>query len=814
IRFDNALIEEPIGSFDVYYIDNGKAPEGTAGESFKLSELSADNSNESADDVISFIRGRYPSDECSIMMGIPENSRRKYKTRPPQGYSYPFIHIIIPYSNLKNAGLDGIEIRFPALNVKPTHKGVFPLNIRVKDPLWPMRDLADFSFSVKPGDSPLLWIDTRDRILPENRSLYISIAGAGDDLTPALLQDTKVRLVYKAAEDARAEHEIDRFTQVRDVYAHMVEEGTRSPRLNLFNRFTADCNDLLSVNPDHWPGKSYKYAVTRQEKPVYEITKTPEGIPEWAFLQVEYLRHLSHVIMYYIDKRQIANGEFGGGLSDDGDLVNLWPGTAFTGIEPEKILKSLRLHMTAYYDNERPSWDAGLRQRSLPLFTNGLATIFTDELHALEEGIQVVGALQVLDYGNPLYMERGMETALRMLEDITQINQKGHRHFRSRYYSATKIATEDPWQWSVARSYNVLVTALLTCWYNGNPLLQKMIVEIADGLLEHALDGRLATEINFATDETRNPGPMGGERPVSVLYAAYKITGDDKYLEYLPEEDPQIRIFDEDRLAQRYREEISNLGIREYINTEGSIWIDRISPYNTAIQEDRLGGVALRRLNILYPQHYVSWKFHAPASYESAAVFLDQTGPENLNIIAYCLDTIPASAAMSVWDIKPGRWKIRQGIDTNNDQNADSKIKEEYVDLSRGDQIDIVFPPGKYTIVSLELVEADDKGYWELPDLGIGPGDIKIEDNTLTVRVHSLGAVASPSTTLELRSANGITVLTVPVPPLDAPLDLKPRWAEVILTIPEGTDLQHGSVVVDPSCSIRQINRSNTIVKW
>ena len=814
IRFDNALIEEPIGSFDVYYIDKGKAPEGRTIESFMLTGNPSDYNNGAVADLVSFISGRYPPDECSIMLGVPENSRKKYKTRPLQGYYYPFIHILIPYSNHKDAGLDGIEISFPALNVVPTHNGVFPLNIRVKDPLWPMRDLADFSFSVKPGDSPVLWIDTRDRILPENRALYISIAGAGDDLTPILLQDTKIRLVYKSKEDSRPEHEKDRFTQVRDVYAHMVEEGTRSSRLNMFNRFTADCNDLLSVNPDHWLAKSYKYAATRQEKPSYEIAKAPEGIPEWAFLQVEYLRHLSRVIMYYIDKRQIANGEFGGGLSDDGDLVNLWPGTAFTGIEPDKLLSSLRLHMTAYYDNERPSYYASLRQRSLPLFTNGLATIFTDELHALEEGIQVTGALQVLDYGNPLYLERGMETALRMLEDITQINIKGHRHFRSRYYSGTKIATEDPWQWSVARSYNVLVTALLTCWYNGNPLLQEMIVEIADGLLEHARDGRMATEINFATDETRNPGPMGGERPVSVLYAAYRITGDNKYLEYLPGEDPQTRTFDENRLTQRYREEITNMGIREYINTEGSIWIDRISPYNTAIQEDRLGGVALRRLNILYPQHYVSWKFHAPANFESVAVFLDKTGTENLNIISYCLDTRPVTAEMTVWDIKPGRWKLRSGIDTDNDQIADSNIKEEFVDLGRGDQLQIVFSPRQYTIITLWLDEADDKGYWELPDLGIGPEDIRIEGNSITVRVHSLGAVAAPATSVELRDLSGNTLQRAQVPPLDPPLDLKRRWTEVILTVPQGTSLEHGVVILDPSRNIRQINRNNTIVKW
>ena len=34
-----------------------------------------------------------------------------------------------------NAGLDGIAIDLPALNLKPTHGDYIPMNIQVKDPL-------------------------------------------------------------------------------------------------------------------------------------------------------------------------------------------------------------------------------------------------------------------------------------------------------------------------------------------------------------------------------------------------------------------------------------------------------------------------------------------------------------------------------------------------------------------------------------------------------------------------------------------------------------------------------------------------------
>jgi hypothetical protein len=39
-----------------------------------------------------------------------------------------------------------------------------------------------------------------------------------------------------------------------------------------------------------------------------------------AFKQVEFLKRYKHVVNWLIENRMIENGEFGGGLSDDGDL--------------------------------------------------------------------------------------------------------------------------------------------------------------------------------------------------------------------------------------------------------------------------------------------------------------------------------------------------------------------------------------------------------------------------------------------------------------------------------------------------------------
>ena len=163
--------------------------------------------------------------------------------------------------------------------MKPTHGELFPLNIQVKDPLWPMRNMLDFTFSVKPGEAKTLWLDLRDRLLPAGKGLWLTIAGAGADFNAAALAGAEVRLVFKPREAARAEHELDRFTQARDSYAMLVEEHPHSPEFNLWNRFEADLTDLMRVNPNHVPGRNYAAVGLGWPRPPFQQPEPPVRRP-------------------------------------------------------------------------------------------------------------------------------------------------------------------------------------------------------------------------------------------------------------------------------------------------------------------------------------------------------------------------------------------------------------------------------------------------------------------------------------------------------------------------------------------------------
>ena len=271
--------------------------------------------------------------------------------------------------------------------VKPTHGELFPLNIQVKDPLWLYRDMMDFTFSIKPNEAKTLWLDLRDRILPEKKGFYITIAGAGGDFSPAMLQGAQIRLIFKSREEARPEHELDRFTQAKDLYAELVEEHPATSKLNTWNRFTGDLQDLLRVNPNHELGRYYSALALHTPRPADVLPDPPAGVPLWAFRQVELLGKLKRFVNYYIDERQVPFGDFGGGLSDDTDLTNIFPAMALMGCNPEKIIDSNHRELEACFNNG--------------MFTNGICTIQADYLHNYEEGTNCLGQNMIDDYANP-----------------------------------------------------------------------------------------------------------------------------------------------------------------------------------------------------------------------------------------------------------------------------------------------------------------------------------------------------------------------------------------------------------------------------
>ena len=395
--------------------------------------------------------------------------------------------------------------------------------------------------------------------------------------------------------------------------------------------------------------------------------------------------------------------------------------------------------------------------------------------------------------------------------------------------------------------------ALQMVLFNGNPETKKMVLELADGMLAHrklGKDGKyvVRTTINFKTDEDL---PAGMERPWFILWAAYRWTGDKKYIQpFLDQGAASLQSINSDAmdmldvrkewgkqvvaaaerpaatetplhlawqvtgdtgyLEKAYASQIETAADREFLNTEGSLWIDRIYFNNGELQRARLGGVALTR-NYDYPGNVVSWRFEAPANDQSVAVLIPESTPDHFKVIAYNLDPMAVKAKMTGWEIDPGKWEITQGVQGASAgaplRDASTRTEE----FERSKDVEVTFPPHATTVIELRLVE---KGvpYWSRPDLGIGSDDVKVEGGRMKVTVHSLGSVDAPASKVVLRDKSGKVLASAAVPAIKAPLDLFPKTATVVLALPAGAEWKGGAVSVELSGEVPEITQMNNRV--
>jgi hypothetical protein len=853
LRFENIAQETPIQEIWAYRVEAADEPVGSVRQVYTVrSDAEVDYTNLA--ELRGYIEGRFAPEERSTVIALPGRAAyRKRAPAPADAPRQPVVHVLIPsgigdapaaqplirswahsWENMYD-GLDGIAIDLPALDLPATHTvdgtGAIPLNIRIKDPIWPARDMIDVSVSVRPGQARTLWLDLRDRILTDD-SLWISIASAAPDFDAAALDGAQIRMVYKPRAEALVEHVADRFNQVRDNWGFLVEEHTTSKRQRLYARAYADISDLLRVDPDHALGRLYwnYMSYNSQGRPPFAQPEPPAGVPLWAFRQLEDLKAVRRFVEWWIDERQVSFGDFGGGISDDSDLLQQWPGLALMGVLPDKLNASLTALADAAYANG--------------MFTGGLSTIETDELHAYEEGINTNSAMALLNWGDPLTMTRLMETVRDLDEKIVLRNPQGHRLFSSNWFGGRKVYREPRWQWQKPYSFPVLHPAFALGVFNADPTSRAMITGLADGYLAHAYTDaqgvwQLPNEIHWATGERRGGDLFdgsGGADTMHLYWAAWRWTGDAKYLRPLQYRvdrsgpaglsnlaENYVDALDRradwgQRLQQsadsgetgvqsvfawqqtgdkRYLEALHADGIqakaqREYMNTEGHWWSDRVEAPSEFLQRARLGGLALKR-NTTYPGHTVSWRFADDAQAETVALLVSAPSRERFKVIAHNTGTRTAHATMTGWNVAPGRWRMVSGVDRSGDETIDGRAQTREIRLESSASVDLAFAPGQTQVFEFERIEAGTPVDVR-PDIGIGRGDVRVVDGAVEATVHSLGHADAPGGVAILETADGRELARADLPPLAAPRDLRPRTATVRLQpagrLPEGAQVR------------------------
>ena len=154
------------------------------------------------------------------------------------------------------------------------------------------------------------------------------------------------------------------------------------------------------------------------------------------------------------------------------------------------------------------------------------------------------------------------------------------------------------------------------------------------------------------------------------LHLAWQLTGDTKNLDKL------------------YASQIETAVDREFINTEGSLWIDRIYFNNGELQRARLGGCA--DANYVYPGNVVSWKFDAPAKGRvSASLYRGNTGPHQNHCVQPRLRS--SEGAHDGMGDRSGQVGDRQGVEGTSTDVPSGEVSTRTEEFERSRDLEITF---------------------------------------------------------------------------------------------------------------------------
>ncbi len=249
-----------------------------------------------------------------------------------------------------------------------------------------------------------------------------------------------------------------------------------------------------------------------------------QGIPRWAAAQSEALSKYVLWIHWWLDHAQ-PNGEFGGSLNDDVELVCGWP-LACLAADDRATFDALALLGETV-------WEWG------PVKDFGYSR-YTDVEHSSEEISYSQPRMVLLDYADPKWAQRCALTTRTCLREFMGENGRGNLQFRSDFfgYKNGKPLIDADRPFDIPEGAKALKPTLYAAW-SGNEEAKRTVLRYGDTWLDAAMQeyegkprGLLPAKIDF---ETGKPEGMALRMPPMRathyhLIGCYLLSGDPKYL--------------------------------------------------------------------------------------------------------------------------------------------------------------------------------------------------------------------------------------------------------------------------------------------
>ncbi|MFW6156518.1 MAG: LamG-like jellyroll fold domain-containing protein, partial [Armatimonadota bacterium] len=429
-----------------------------------------------------------------------------------------FLHVLLPPQG-ETLAIDGIELRIPAQEFE----GEVACNIALSDPISPWRRHL-FTDALVECDGALdLRLDTVDLMLQPDQRLWLTIA-LGEDLRVDPAEPPELSLVLGDEATVAEEYVRYRMRLLKSLFNELSEpRGWQRHReeknYQVLFRMIDDLKQYIANDP-----RLIAIRVWCEEGEWDVPVELPDiDAPRWALLGREIMRHSRDAALWWARNRQLPNGEFGDNINDDTCFVNVIPAIGLIYGPAPELTRSIKGVASVVHDLDHI--ERGLNRRA------------TDTLHAYEDGFNVQQQAHLLDWGNPLYLERMMETARRVDEDLLAVNPLGHTLMRSGHFGAYEViespdASDSMGNWLVAHP------ALALAYYNRNPRSMQMLQAWADSWIEiimhnHEAGMRGTRAVRWRDEKVTRDWtvPYSGRGFGDTLLALWQLTGEERYTE-------------------------------------------------------------------------------------------------------------------------------------------------------------------------------------------------------------------------------------------------------------------------------------------
>jgi len=693
-----------------------------------------------------------------------------------------FLHLMLP-AQTTDTPMDTVRLQ---LKVDGWKRGNL-VNVRLHDPFNLWRALMDVDLRLENDNGLDVSLQFPGTILPGGTELWLTLVsrdsgrvrcGAGEStLTVYGPEMAKAKKSYLTWQHRLLKDNMAVLSEPRPWGGNTFDDTFLRVGLHPYDAIARTAWDLHRRFPtDRWT-RGYMLFTHPQDKPYWDslpidLPRDPR-VPRWALLEKELLHEFLFFVNWWIDNRQVPNGELGNFYGDDTDLVNDWLSLSMIHDPDGKLKRSVRI--LADY-----CWRTKMK--------NGLNIKVRDALHAYEEGPNAQPVAALMDYGNPVLWERLMATARRYDGWLMSKPQDGKRVFRGYDFGDSDVRG-GPGRFGYARL--ILHHGLALIWYNGSATLTQMMTEFFDG----------------------NTGFRG--KTIGVPHILYLQTGDKRFIktENLARSYWWMRILNRKQADEKALKELidyqfdlgstRSLGFGNYLPLQKYIawhytrdksllvpaleylWKqtyytmylytkteqsgDRVAVHKNLTDFMYLGGMPGAR-NHIAPYFAVSYEGFSP---EFAALVLEDT-PELLRWVGFNFEEQPQAGAVRVWNLAPGTYEVRMGLDANDDDKIDGTAEIKQMELKRYETIPVTLPSHKLYVVEARCVRKDVPLH-ERCDLAITHEDATRKGTALTVVVHNIGRLPTGPFRVELLDAAGKTLGTKTHPGLDGIEDLQDK---------------------------------------